>query len=89
MCQCIVPYSLACWGNWTKAKNKHRQRERIESRLGSLGRPVRIQRQQCVPLSEPEHHLSVLLEAPAILGDLLATIKANDEANYDAMIKIA
>jgi len=40
-------------------------------------------------VSEPEHDLSVLSEAPAVLADMLALIEANDKGHYDAMMKIA
>ncbi|WP_175692142.1 AAA family ATPase [Burkholderia ambifaria] len=38
---------------------------------------------------EPEHDLSVLSEAPAVLTDMLALIEENDKSHYDAMMKIA
>ncbi|MEX3960477.1 hypothetical protein [Trinickia sp. EG282A] len=39
-------------------------------------------------MSEPEHDLSVLSEAPAVLTDLLALLRANDKQHYDAMMGI-
>ncbi|MEM5316513.1 AAA family ATPase [Paraburkholderia sp. JHI869] len=39
-------------------------------------------------ISEPEHDLSVLSEAPAVLSDMLALLEANDKAHFDAMMKI-
>ncbi|CAH2904734.1 MAG: unnamed protein product [uncultured Paraburkholderia sp.] len=39
-------------------------------------------------ISEPEHDLSVLSEAPAVLTDLLALVRANDAQHYDAMMAI-
>ena len=40
-------------------------------------------------VSDPEHDLSVLSEAPAVLTDMLALIEANDKGHYEAMMKIA
>lgn len=40
-------------------------------------------------ISEPEHDLSVLSEAPAVLADLLAIIANNDRKHYDAMMALA
>lgn len=39
-------------------------------------------------VTEPGHDLSVLSEAPAILQDLLALIRATDEAHHDRMVAL-
>jgi wobble nucleotide-excising tRNase len=39
-------------------------------------------------VGEPEHDPSALAEGPAVLRDLLELIKSQDEAHYEAMVKL-
>ncbi|MDR6467560.1 wobble nucleotide-excising tRNase [Paraburkholderia graminis] len=73
------------------AGNLKRQMEGLEGEPAMMSRIIRFlhTHSHMEQISEPEHDLSVLSEAPAVLADLLALIKRNDERHYDAMMALA
>lgn len=68
-----------------------RQMEELEGEPAMISRIIRFlhTNSHMEQISEPEHDLSVLSEAPAVLADVLALIKRNDEKHYDAMMALA
>ncbi|MFB9127108.1 hypothetical protein E2553_39990 [Paraburkholderia dipogonis] len=74
-----------------KAGNLAQQMDALSGDAAAKARIVRFlhTHSHMEQVSEPEHDLSVLSEAPAVLADLLALIEANDKGHYDAMMKLA
>jgi wobble nucleotide-excising tRNase len=74
-----------------KAGNLAQQMETLVGDPAAKARIVRFlhTHSHMEQVSEPEHDLSVLSEAPAVLADMLALIEANDKGHYEAMMKIA
>ncbi|MEM5312332.1 AAA family ATPase [Paraburkholderia sp. JHI869] len=73
-----------------KAGNLAQQMEELAGDPAAKARIVRFlhTHSHMEQISEPEHDLSVLSEAPSVLSDLLALIEANDKPHYEAMAKI-
>jgi wobble nucleotide-excising tRNase len=73
------------------AGNLKRQLEDLEGEPAMMSRIIRFlhTHSHMEQISEPEHDLSILSEAPAVLADLLGLIKRNDEKHYDAMMALA
>ena len=73
-----------------KAGNLAQQMEELAGDAATKARIVRFlhTHSHMEQISEPEHDLSVLSEAPSVLSDLLALIETNDKPHYDAMVKI-
>ncbi|AIV68207.1 AAA domain protein [Burkholderia pseudomallei MSHR62] len=73
------------------AGNLKRQLEELEGEPEMISRIIRFlhTHSHMEQISAPEHDLSVLSEAPAVLADLLVLIKRNDEKHYEAMMALA
>ncbi|RQS50242.1 AAA family ATPase [Burkholderia sp. Bp8986] len=73
-----------------RAGNLAQQLEALEGDPAAKARVIRFlhTHSHMEQISEPEHDLSVLSEAPAVLTDLLALLQANDKQHYDAMMAI-
>ncbi|SKC83322.1 Wobble nucleotide-excising tRNase [Burkholderia sp. CF099] len=74
-----------------KAGNLAQQMDALSGDAAAKARIVRFlhTHSHMEQVCEPEHDLSVLSEAPAVLADVLTLIEANDKNHYDAMLKIA
>ncbi|AQV96563.1 hypothetical protein BJN34_22105 [Cupriavidus necator] len=72
-----------------RAGNLAHQLEALEGDAAAKARIVRfLHTHSHMEQVEPDHDLSVLSEAPAVLTDLLGLIQANDKHHYEAMMKI-
>jgi wobble nucleotide-excising tRNase len=74
-----------------KAGNLAQQMDALSGDAAAKARIVRFlhTHSHMEQVSEPEHDISVLSEAPAVLADMLALIEANDKGHYNAMMQIA
>ncbi|MFM0009199.1 AAA family ATPase [Paraburkholderia sediminicola] len=74
-----------------QAGDLKRQMEELDGSPATISRIIRFlhTHSHMEQISEPEHDLSVLSEAPGVLADLLELIKRNDEKHYDAMMALA
>uniref|UniRef100_E1TJ75 Protein CR006 P-loop domain-containing protein n=1 Tax=Burkholderia sp. (strain CCGE1003) TaxID=640512 RepID=E1TJ75_BURSG len=73
-----------------RAGNLAQQLEALQGDPAAKARVIRFlhTHSHMEQIAEPEHDLSVLSEAPAVLTDLLALVRANDTQHYDAMMAI-
>lgn len=73
-----------------RAGDLRQQLEAISGEPASKARIIRFlhTHSHMEQVGEPEHDLSVLSETPAILRDILALIKENDQEHYNAMMTI-
>ncbi|MBC8745348.1 MULTISPECIES: ATP-binding protein [Paraburkholderia] len=72
------------------AGNLRRQMEELDGEPAMMARIIRFlhTHSHMEQVSEPEHDLSVLSEAPAVLADLLTIIERNDKKHYEAMMAL-
>ncbi|GAB7545545.1 ATP-binding protein [Cupriavidus sp. 8B] len=72
-----------------RAGNLAHQLEALDGDAAAKARIVRfLHTHSHMEQVEPDHDLSVLSEAPAVLADLLGLIQTNDKNHYDAMMRI-
>lgn len=73
-----------------RAGNLAQQLETLEGDPAAKARIIRFlhTNSHMEQISGPEHYLSVLSKAPAVLTDLLALLRANDKQHYDAIMAI-
>ncbi|VVE88151.1 ATP-binding protein [Pandoraea bronchicola] len=72
------------------AGNLKRQMEELVGEPAMMARVIRFlhTHSHMEQVSDPEHDISILSEAPAVLADLLRIVETNDKKHFDAMMAL-